>query len=134
MHLSQSKGYVYTLEAMIAIALIFVTLIFVFSSSPEQPETSLAIMKQNVYDALVYLDQSDDLRNATSTGSVSAIESNLSKLLPASIKYDTIVCTTSCNSSELPANRTIVTVDYYISGYQDKYVGRKVRIWIWRRF
>lgn len=131
---ASSHGYIYTLEVMLAIALIFVTLVLVFSSSPERPETSLAIMKQNGYDALFYLDQSDDLRDAVSRGSVSNIDSNLTALLPASIVFDTNICTTSCNSTELPANKTIVAVDYYISGYRGQYIGKKVRLWMWARF
>lgn len=129
-----SKGYVYTLEVMLAISIIFVTLIFVFSSIPEKAETNLAIMKQNGYDALFYIDQTDDLRNAVSRGTVSEIDANLTAILPKNIKFDTNICTTSCNSTEIPANSTIVAVDYYISGYRGTYIGKKVRLWMWRKF
>ena len=128
------KGYVYTLEVMLAVSLIFVTLILVFSSSPEEAETSLGIMKQNGYDALFYLDMTGDLRNAVSRGAVSEIDANLTDILPKNLKFDTNICTTSCNSTELPANSTIVTVDYYISGYRGEYIGKRVRMWMWRKF
>ena len=129
-----SKGYVYTLEVMLAVSLIFVTLILVFSSSPEEPETNLAIMKQNGYDTLFYLDITGDLRNAVARGAVSEIDANLTGILPQNIRFDTNVCTTSCNSTELPSNSTVVTVDYYIGGYRSEYVGKKVRLWMWRKF
>ncbi len=129
-----SRGYVYTLEVMLAISIIFVTLIFIFSSSPEQPETNLVIMKQSGYDALYYLDMTGELRDAVNRGAVSEIDSNLTDLLPKNIKFDTNICTTSCNSTELPANRTVVAVDYYISGYRSQYIGKKVRVWMWRKF
>src|SRR3989338_153916 len=129
-----SKGYVYTLEVMLAVSLIFVTLILVFSSSPEEPETNLAIMKQNGYDALFYLDMTGDLRNAVARGAVSEIDANLTDILPKNVKFDTNVCTTSCNSTEIPSNSTVVTVDYYISGYRGEYIGKRVRLWMWRKF
>lgn len=128
------KGYVYTLEVMLAISMIFVTLILVFSSTPEEAETNLAIMKQNGYDALYYMDQNDDLRNAVSRGAVSEIDANLTDILPKNVKFDTNICTTSCNSTEIPGNRTVVTADYYISGYRGDYIGKKVRLWMWRKF
>ncbi|MBI4174192.1 MAG: hypothetical protein HY517_00980 [Candidatus Aenigmarchaeota archaeon] len=119
---------------MLAISIITVTLVLVFSSTPEQAETSLVIMKQNGYDALFYLDQNGDLRDAVSRGAVSEIDNNLTDILPKNQKFDTNICTTSCNSTEIPANSTIVAVDYYISGYRGTYIGKKVRLWMWRKF
>ena|SRR3989338_9490867 len=130
----KSKGYVYTLEVMLAVALITVTLVLVFSSTPEQAETNLAIMKQNGYDALFYLDQNGWLRDSVSRGAVSEIDNNLTDILPKNQKFDTNICTTSCNSTEIPANTTLVVVDYYISGYRGTFVGKKVRLWMWRKF
>ncbi len=132
--LGRSKGYIYTLEVMLAVALILSTLVLVFSTAPEEAETGIAVMKQNVYEALFYMDQTDELRNAVSRGAVSEIDANLTAMLPKNSKFDTNICTTSCNSTELPANKTIVTVDYYIGGYRDQYIGKKVRVWIWKKF
>src|SRR3989338_957537 len=129
--LPSKKGYVYTLEVMLAVSMILVTLIVIFSSSPEQPETGLVIMKQNGYDALFYLDKTDELRYAVSRGAISEIDRNLTILLPSNIAFDSNICATSCNSTELPANATVVTADYYISSYRNQFIGKKVRLWMW---
>lgn len=128
------KGYVYTLEVMLATAAILATLVIIFSTVPEEAETNIAVMKQTGYDALFYLDQNDELRDAVSKGSLGAINKNLSKIFPASVDFDTSICTTSCNSTEIPENRTITVVDYYIGGYREIYINKKVRLWIWEKF
>lgn len=129
-----NKGYVYTLETMLATATIFAALILIFATVPEEAEINLAVIKQTGYDALFYMDQNDELRKAVSKGSLSAINSNLSKILPPSVNFDTSICTISCNSTKIPENRTIVTVDYYIGGYREIYINRKVRLWMWEKF
>lgn len=129
-----SKGYVYTLEVMLAVATIMATLVLMFGTAPEEPEAQLAVIKQTGYDALFYMDQTDELRDAVSRGALGEIDSNLTKMLPSSIKFDTNICTTSCNSTELPENRTIVTADYYISGYKDQFINKKLRLWMWEKF
>lgn len=129
-----SKGYIYTLEVMLATATILATLILIFATVPEEAETNLAVMKQTGYDALFYMDQNNELRNAVSKGSLSSINNNLSKIFPTSVDFDTSVCTVSCNSTEIPANRTIIVVDYYIGGYREIYINKKVRLWIWEKF
>lgn len=133
-YFNSSRGYIYTLEVLLAIATIFVTLVLVFSNAPEQPEAHLAVIKQSGYDALFYMDQSGELRDAVSRGSVTAINSNLTATMPATILFSTAICTTSCQPSSLPANRTIVIVDYYTGDYRDQYIGKKVRLWMWEKF
>ncbi|HIG97701.1 MAG TPA: hypothetical protein HA230_05155 [Candidatus Aenigmarchaeota archaeon] len=132
--LSSSRGYIYTLEVMLAIATIMATLVLVFSTTPEEPETDIAIMKQTGYDILYYMDQTDDLRNAVWRGSISAIDANLTAMLPTNVLFDAAICTTSCVSSSIPANRTIITVDYYVSGYREFFLNKKVRLWMWMQF
>ena len=129
-----SRGYVYTLEVMLAVASIMLTLVLMFSAPPEEPEAALAVMKQSVYDALFYMDQSDDLRAAVASGGVESIDTNLTAMLPSNIVFDTNICSVSCNSSSVPSNRTVVTVDYYVSGHRETFMNKKVRVWIWQKF
>src|SRR3989338_7753756 len=131
---SHQKGYIYTLEVLIAVSAILVTIVLVFNSNPEEADTSLPIIKQNAYDALFYLDKSDDLRKIVATEGITQLERNLTALLPRNIRFDAIICTTTCNSLSLPSNRTIIIVDYYIGGYREKFVNKKVRLWLWSRF
>lgn len=131
---SSSRGYIYTLEVMLAIAAIMATLVLVFSTTPEEPETDIAVIKQTGYDILYYMDQTNDLRDAVWKGSVSAIDANLTAMLPVNVLFDAAICTTSCVSGSIPANRTIVTVDYYVSGYREFFLNKKVRVWMWMQY
>src|SRR3989344_9117348 len=122
------KGYVYTIEVMLAVAVIMFMLVLTFSSAPEQPETNIALMKQAGYDALHYLDTNGVLRQlAAQNDSYAQLKGNVSALVSHSIVFDAAICSAGC-SVALPENRTIVTADYYIAGYRDAYLGKKVRL------
>ena len=62
------KGYIYTLEALIAISLILTSLIFLFGTAPTQPELEISIIKQQGFEALEYLDNRDFMRNHVEKG------------------------------------------------------------------
>ncbi len=129
------KGYIYTIEVLLALSLVLVMIVFIFSSTPEQPETSLVVIKQTGYDALHYLDQTGMLRDAVSREAYGEIAANVTEMMPNSIKSDVAICTaTFCESFKIPVNRTIVAVDYYVSGYEQQYLEKKVRLWLWPRF
>jgi hypothetical protein len=128
------KGYVYTLEVMLAVALIIVTVVFIFGVGNSESETDVALMKQTGYDALFYLDQSGELRDSMSRGALTEINANLTFLLPVTVNFDTNICQGNCVSSILPENRTIAIVDYYVSASKERYIERKLRLWIWRKF
>jgi|SRR3989344_3543540 len=129
-----NKGYVYTIEVMLAVAVIMFMLVLTFSSAPEQPETNVALMKQGGYDALRYLDDSGALRQLAMRNDTNSLKANITALMTQSVVFDAAICNTNCTSYRIPFNRTIVTVDYYVSGYRDTYIGKKVRLWIWQLF
>ncbi len=129
-----SKGYIYTLEVLLAVSTILVTIVLVFSTTPEEAETDLPVIKQNAYDALFYLDKSDDLRRIVSTEGVKKLEKNLTDLLSKNIKFDVTICTSTCTATGLPPNKPVIVVDYYISGYREMFLNKKVRLWLWSKF
>ena len=128
------KGYIYTLEVLLAVSTMLITIVLVFSTTPEEAETDLPIIKQAGYDALFYLDKSDDLRKIVSTEGVKQLEKNLTDLMSKNIKFDVTICTTTCSSNGLPPNKPVMVVDYYISGYRETFLNKKVRLWLWSRF
>ncbi len=129
------KGYIYTIEVLLALSLVLVMIVVIFSSTPEQPETSLVIIKQTGYDALHYLDQTGMLREAVNRDAYGEIAGNVTAMMPNNIKSDVAICTsTFCESYKIPVNRTIVAIDYYIAGYEQRYIQKKVRLWLWTRF
>lgn len=128
------KGYVYTIEVMLAIITIIFVLVFIFSRQPAQSESSLSIMKQDGYDAMSYLDQSGELRKMVYRNDLTALHDNISAIIPSTIVFDVALCTAECSSANLPVNRTIVNVDYFVAGYQNSFIGKKVRLWMWQKY
>ena len=128
------KGYIYTLEVLVAVSIILITLVLVFGTTPEEAETDLPVIKQTGYDALFYLDKSDDLRKIVTTEGIKQLNKNLTDLIPKNIKFDVTICTTTCTGNGLPPNKPVIVVDYYVSGYRETFVNKKVRLWLWAKF
>ncbi|MCX6818940.1 MAG: hypothetical protein NT129_02975 [Candidatus Aenigmarchaeota archaeon] len=115
-----SKGYIYTLEVMIAISIILISAAFIFGKPPVKPEMELSIIKQQGFNAIEYLDQKDLLRQLNDA----ELENQLSSLLSSNIKLRVN------NNTGLP-NQTVIAVDYYISGYKGTYLGKRIRLFLW---
>ena len=128
----RKKGYLYTLEVFIALSMIFLTLVFVFRNPPLRPELEISLIKQQGFEVLEYLDYKGVLRQYVSNSDEVSIENSLSSLLSSNIAYETEICASSCLDSNVPVNETVIAVDYYIAGYRDAYLGKKVRLWMWR--
>lgn len=128
-----SKGYVYTLEAMIAIAIIVVAIIMVFSTA-QVPETpNIGMIKKQGYEALEFLDQKDGLRQLVQSVDEIALKKDVRALLASGITIELDICTTQC-SGQVPQNKNIVVVDYYVAGYKDSFFNKKVKMWMWGNF
>ncbi|MBI5061176.1 MAG: hypothetical protein HZB67_02580 [Candidatus Aenigmarchaeota archaeon] len=129
------KGYLYTIEVLIAASLIFVAMAFLFKTPPMKPETELSMIKRQGFEALEYMDNSEiGLRPLVYNKNESAIESQLSGLLRS--EYVVEICSegSTCVDSHAPINQTVIVVDYYISGYRDSYSAKKLRLFLWRKY
>lgn len=125
-------GYLYSLEVLVAISIILVAMVFIFRDAPQKPEMELDLIKIQGFQLLEYLDNSNELRNIVVNGNEADIESRL-VLLPKSIGSEAEICREYCNQTNVPGNGSVVSVDYYVSGYKDRYVGKKVKVWLWRK-
>jgi hypothetical protein len=128
------KGYIYTLEVLIAISIILISMVSVFRTAPAKSETELSIIKQSGFDALLYLDQKGILRGMVMEGDEAGLENQLKNIFPKNVQFETDICRTSCYMTNLPENETIIAVDYYIGGYKENYLGERVRLFLWRKF
>ncbi len=126
------KGYIYTLEVLIAISIIVVSMVSVFKLAPTKPETEISIIKQNGYDALFYLDQKGVLCDLVAKDNETGIESYLADILSDNIEFEVDICLSECLIN-LPGTGAIIPVDYYISSCKGDYVGKKVRLFLWRK-
>ena len=95
--------------------------------------SGVAIIKRQGYEALEFLDQNDELRHPVLAGNSVHIKNRLKELLPSGISIDVDVCVNVCKAT-LPDNKQVTSVDYYVSGYQDTFFVRKVRLWMWGSF
>ncbi len=127
-----NKGYVYTLEVLIAVSVIFVSLVFLFRNPPTKPDLEIPLMKRQGFEALDYLMQKDDIRELVSNGNESLLESRLKEALTA-VQFDIDICNYTCSETNVPANQTAIAIDYYVSGYRNSYFGKKVRLWLWKK-
>lgn len=125
------KGYVYTLEMLIALSFILVTVFAVMREPPGKPDFETGLIKREGFEALDYLNARGSLREWAASGNASALEGELAGVLPKSLAAKALFCTSPCRM-QVPENATVVSVDYYIAGYRDAYLGTKVKLWMWR--
>lgn len=128
------KGYIYTLEVVFAAAMVFAAAVFIFNLLPPQQLGPASIIKSSAYSALSYMDAAGTLRPLVVSGNEAQLEVALSGLLPVNVGYEAQICRESCSMVNVQGNRTVVVVDYYITGLRDAYVGSKVRLWAWQKF
>lgn len=126
------KGYIYTLEILISISLIVVTSVFAFKFAPNRDIDNMDVIKDKVFNSLEYLDQKGDLRIIVNNLNRNALDKNLTLLL-SGFNVDSDICSDACITPILP-NRPVISVEYYVSGYQDNYLRKKIKVWVWRKF
>ncbi len=124
------KGYLFTLEVIIAVSLIMVSMVIIFSSTQAPASAKTALIKKQGFEALEYLDQAGELRFLAFSGNEITLEEKLKALLPSSISLETDVCTDVC-AGNVPSGTSIITVDYYVSGYRDAFFTKKIKLWMW---
>ncbi len=127
------KGYVYTLEIALGLMLMVLTFVSLFSNPPQKPEIEVSIIKQSGFNALDFLNREGLLRELVQNLSETELESRLSALLSKSINIETEICTESCTASGISSKGNVIAFDYYVSAYNENYMGRRVRLWMWRK-
>lgn len=123
----------YSLEALLAVSMIFIAMSFAMRAPPEKPDLETSVMKIQAFNALEYLDNRGDLRQYLLSGNFTRLNSELKAILPGAVQFDADYCTTSCSDAAVPKNQTVVVVDYYIAGEREAFAGKKVRVWLWRK-
>jgi len=126
------KGVVYTLEVLFAAALILITLTFVFQFSPPTVQYDIPLMKEQGAQALAFMDSNYDMRKWVADGDILQLRSTLDSLLPDGLNSELVICRNECNAGLVPVGKSVVAVDYYVSSYNDEYLGYKLRLWMWR--
>lgn len=127
------RGYLYTLEVLIALSLLFVTLVYIFRFPLSQPVEETGLIARQGFNALYYLDRAENLRYWVYAGDEASIESKLRDILPVNIGFETEICQTSCSTTNVPPDTSLIVVDYYIGNYNNNFVNKKIRLFMWGR-
>lgn len=128
---ARRTGYLYSIEVLMAVSAIFLALFFLYRSPPPAPDIELAVVKQQGFYTLEYMSSYGLLEKYMADGSETAIERELSGILSQNINFETEICRQSCDQTNVPANTTVVAVDYYVSSYKNIFLGKKLRLWLW---
>ncbi len=128
------KGYVYTLEILLAVTIIFVSMVFLLRTPPPKPDFETSIIKRQAFESLEFLDNAGKLKSQAAADNETKIEQDLAGVIPQIMFYETEVCKKSCSTFNVPGNETVVSADYYVGAYRDTFAGKKVKIWAWKKF
>lgn len=127
------KGYIYTLEALVVITFVILTITFMFNVTPQQPELEISNVKQQGFEALEYMDKRGELRRIVWENDEAELESQVSQLLSKNLKIESNICSFNCSAGSVTGNETVVGVRYYVANYRNIYLGKKVILWMWRK-
>jgi len=122
------KGYVKTLESVIAIVLILISIVFLF---PEKTRTEPQISDTG-YNCLKYLDFKGVLRYYAVNDLESNLISDLRSCLPPILDYKAKICTTSICNTQLPEYTTVFLSSYLIAG-EDSVEPTLINLWVWSK-
>lgn len=128
------KGYVYTLEVLIAVAIILFSLIFILRTPPSKPDFETSLLKSQAFESLEFLDNFGRLKRQAFYDNETRIEQDLVDVMPKVVSYETEICRNSCATLNVPGNETVVSADYYIGSYRNAFIGKKVKLWAWKKF
>src|SRR3989338_2505354 len=109
------RGYIYTLEVFIAVSIMIITLTFLYRTPPQKPQFEISEIKMQGMQALEYLDKKGDLRDQAIISNKTILESRINNTLITSLGFETDTCKFTCDMTDVPANKTIVSIDYYIA-------------------
>ena len=125
------KGFLYTLEVLIAVSVMFVIIIYLFRMPTVVSHyDESVIIRQGIY-AIKYLDDTHDLRKWAYENNEGPIEEEIKDLLPANIGFESEICRNVCTRRNVPSGKTIYVIDYYTSYYKNNYIGEKIRLYLW---
>ncbi len=103
-------------EAIIAIFLIVMFLLLIFTSEELETEVNL---KEMTLKALKILDQSNELRRYVMENDTESIKNKLAGFLPYHVSYEVFICKEFCPKLDLEDGK-VVSVSYLLAGNFEK--------------
>ena len=128
------KGQLFTLEAAIAILMILIIIVFLFSNPPESPEFNKINYKLKIYNGLKILDETGRLSTYVSNNDANAIQNGLKPYVSNIQNYKVVIFNQSTNITQKPSlfnESEVISVSYFLAGDIDNYQPRDVRVYLW---
>jgi len=122
------KAYLYTLEVLIATSIILVSLILIYHKPYTNDIYKEVLMKEYGENALEFLDANHTLRKLVYQENETALERLLRSYIPETILYE---FSSNCDMINVPKNTTVITVVYYLAGYDLHYNPKRVCLYLW---
>ena len=128
------KGQLFTLESVIAILMIFIIIVFLFSNSPKSPEFNEINYKLKIYNGLKILDETGRLSTYVSNNDANAVQNGLRPYISNIQNYKVVIFNQTTNITQKPSlsnESEIISVSYFLVGDFDNYKPRDVRVYLW---
>jgi hypothetical protein len=123
------KGFMYTLEAMIAALIILSALVTVYSFSRQQENFGSAAIKEKGYSCIKDMDSRGILRHYALSNDSAGIRGYFQGCLPRTLNFSVSFCA-SC-AAGLPGNMTIESVNYLIAGEGATFQPTSISLFLW---
>ena len=124
------KGIMKTLEAVIAILMVLVVYVIIFSATVLPPDFTTINDQLTAFTSLKVLDQSNQLRKYVLENDTTTIANELSSLMPSGLSYQVAICTTVCAAPAINSTN-IFSVGYIVSGDLGSFAPRQVIVYMW---
>jgi len=124
------KGLMKVLEAVMAILMILVVYVLLFSSTVRPPDLETINLQLKAFNSLQALDQNNELRTLALQNNVTAITNKLSPLLSSQINYRVSVCNISCAMQTINSTK-VSSVSYILSGDYGNFNPKQVMVYLW---
>jgi len=125
------KGVNFMIEIAISVVILSLGL-FLISKNHEKPNL-MSEQKFKVFQSLVSLDKSKNLRRLAVENDAIGINNSLSQILNKNLKYSIVIYNESSNTTAIPdiESNNIAVVDYVISGDFGNFNPRKIKVFLW---
>ena len=116
---------------LIAVSIILVALVLIFREGPKEQEIEVSLLKRYAWESLEYLNNNGTLREYVANDDEGSLESAVGEILPINVFFEIDICGLQCDDTNVPKNETVISVDYYVSGYRNVFIDKKIKLWAW---
>jgi hypothetical protein len=128
------KGYIQTLEAIVAILIIYITVISLMSQYRPKTQAGVPLDIKLTQDALLKeIESSNFYRNCALSNNTICIDDLINKSIGNKYMYKVALCTVSSCAVPITPNREVYARSIIISSNITNYTTTSVNIYLWRK-